>query len=240
MRLNCLLFHPSSALLLAACAVFATVPAQADTMAWTNWSSGTSGSPGSASGTIAGGVTVTYSGQTDGLLNNYPSWTPTTSYTGGAVGNAPPASFNSVKLQGGVTYTETINFSSAIVNPVMAIWSLGAPGNTASFDFNSAEPFTVVAGGPSAEYGGSSIVQSGNDVSGAEGNGTIQFTGTFTSLTFTTPGFEYYYAFTVGEDATLTNGGTPSTVPEPATFSLLGLGLAALPCVRRSLARFRS
>ena len=56
----------------------------------------------------------------------------------------------------------------------------------------------------------------------------------YTSITFTTPDYENYYAFTIGEDDTATvvltggGGGTP-TVPEPATLSLFGMGLAAIP-----------
>lgn len=208
-----------------------SAPAKADTIDWTHWGSATAGSPGSATGT-AGSITVTYSGQTSGLLTNYPSWTPVGTFQGGTVGNAPPANFNSVGLEGGVTYTETITFSSPIVDPVMSIWSLGAPGHAASFNFTSSEPFTIVAGGPSAEYGGSSITASGNNVLGSEGNGTIIFNGTFSSITFTTPTFENYYAFTVGYDATAT-----SPVPEPGSLALLGTGFLALAGLRN---RFRA
>jgi len=74
-------------------------------------------------------------------------------------------------------------------------------------------------------------------VHGNEGNGLVQFSGSFDSITFTTPNFENYYAFTVGYDATLTGGGGTPAVPEPATLSLFGLGVAALPLLRRSLSR---
>ena len=74
----------------------------------------------------------------------------------------------------------------------------------------------------------------------------FQFHGTYTTITFTTPDFEDYYAFTVDEDQTLTSQLSPptpiinSTIPEPATFSLFRIGLAALPFARRALSRLRS
>ena len=214
------------------------MPAQADTIAWANWTTGTAGNPGSASGTLAGGLTVSYSGQTIGLTT-VPTWTPTSTFSGGSVGNAPPSTA-SIALQGtpvgSVPIMETITFSAPIVDPVFAIWSLGQTGTSASFDFlsKSPEPITLISGGPSTEFHGSSISVNGQTVTGNEGNGVIQFDGVFQSISFTTPNFEDYYAFTVGYDQTL----TPS-VPEPATLSLFGLGLAALPIGRKLLMRRR-
>ena len=134
---------------------------------------------------------------------------------------------------------ETITFSSPVVDPVFAIWSLGQAGVSASFDFlsKSPEPITLISGGPSTEFHGSPITVNGQTVTGAEGNGVIQFDGTFSTISFTTPNFENFYAFTVGYDQDLTP--TPS-VPEPATLSLFGLGLAALPIGRKLLMRRRS
>ena len=63
---------------------------------------------------------------------------------------------------------------------------MGAGGTLAAFDFINATP-VFVSGGPSAEYGGSAITIAGNDVLGSEGNGTVQFIGTFTSLSWTNP-----------------------------------------------------
>lgn len=238
MRLHHLFACSSCTLALALCAASAPL-AHADTIDWAAWSSVTSGSPGSASGTI-GSVAVSYSGQTSGLLTDYPSWNPTSSYIGGVVGNAPPAANNSVQLEGGVAYTETITFSSVVADPIIAIWSLGSNGNQASFVFPSTEPISLVAGGPSNEYSGGSLTLSGNSVLGAEGNGVVVVNGNYSSITFTTPGYENYYAFTVGEDQTLTSQLPTAPAPEPATLSLLGLGLAALPFVRSRFSRSRA
>jgi hypothetical protein len=233
MQLKRLLVNPVSAFLLAICVVPAPSIAHADTIAWTSWSSATSGNPGSANGTI-GSITVTYSGQTTGLTN-VPTWTPASTFTGGVVGNAPPHT-PTIQLEGGSALVESITFSSTVVDPIFAIWSLGAGGLPASFDFSSKsdQTFNLLGGGPSTEFGGSGLTALGSVVSGQEGNGLVQFIGSFNSISFTTPQFENYYAFTVGYDATLT---PPPTVPEPATLSLFGLGLAAIPLIRRSLSR---
>ncbi len=186
-----------SALFLAAGAVFSAIPAHADVIDWTAW---TSSGSGSASGTI-GSIIVTYSGQTIGLTS-IPTWTPVATFIGGEVNNPPLAP--SVALTGGTGITETITFSSTIDDPILAIWSLGAIGVSASFDFTAGETFNLLGGGPSTEFDGGPLTQVGQDVFGAEGSGLVQFSGAFNSITFTTPSPEFYYAFTVGFDATKT------------------------------------
>jgi hypothetical protein len=192
---------------------------------WNYWSSPTNG-------TIArDSIDVTFSiagtGSPLDFHFNYPSYTPTTTYADGTVvNNAPFSAAGMVQLGGGNTNVNTVTFSKPVVNPVMAIFSLGQTGIQAQFDFINATPM-FVAGGPSAEFGGSAITIAGNNVFGVEGNGTVQFIGTFASLSWTNPVKEYYYGFDVG---------IPSVAPEPSTLALLSIALvpfAASLCRRR-------
>jgi hypothetical protein len=210
-------------LLLAGAAVPLMLAAGAASAAvtWGTWSN--TYTPGLTTGTATetiGSVTASYTGNVTSVVANYPSYTPTSSYTGPGVPNAPPQSGGILQMTGGPgTGTETITFSSPVVNPVMTIWSLGAGGTNAEFVFNASEPFSLVAGGPSAEYGGGPLTLIPNGVAGMEGNGTLVFHGTYSSLTFTNPDYEYWYGFTLG-----INGG----VPEPATWAVMLLGMSIL------------
>ncbi|HEV8725513.1 MAG TPA: PEP-CTERM sorting domain-containing protein [Candidatus Binatia bacterium] len=200
-------------------------PVQALTM-WTNWTSFTAGTlgGGSATGSV-GGVGVSYSGELNNAVINGSSlsWAPNSSFTGGTVTVSPSVVGDDLRLDGSFTGTNTITFASTVENPVFAIWSLGSPSIPASFNFNATP--TLEAGGPNSQFGGSSITVLGNVVSGREGNGVVQFTGNFTSISWTdTP--EFFYAFTVGINGPLGPGPTP--VPEPTSLILVGLGLVGL------------
>jgi hypothetical protein len=187
---------------------------------WTDWTSATSGFPGSAAGTLDG-VGVSYSGEVIGAVTNGTStiWAPNSSFIGGTVTTSPSVVGDDIRLRGSFDGTNTIVFNSPVENPVFAIWSLGSPGIGASFAFNATP--TLQAGGPNSLFGGSSITVAGDVVSGHEGNGVVQFSGTFTSISWTnTP--ENFYAFTVGLNGPL------GSVPEPAVLTFVGMGLAGL------------
>jgi len=201
--------------LAAVLAVGLTGSASATPIDWTQWNTGfTTGSTGGAA-TGSGGIS--YSGELQNLLFGYPSWGPPGTFNGGTISNAPPPAGGIIQLFGGGTTIDTITFATPVVDPVMAIWSLGQGGRPASFVFDS--PFTIESGGPSNEYGGNPLTFIVGGVNGVEGNGTIQFHGTFSSISWTNPLNENWYGFTVG---------TVSAVPEPSTWAMLILGFAGI------------
>ncbi len=187
---------------------------------WTDWTALTAGAPG-ATGTL-NGAAVTYAGEAiNSVINGAATnWSPNSSFIGGTVTTSPSTIGDIIGLSGPPGGgTGTITFASPIIDPVFAIWSLGSPSASASFTF-SLTP-TLEAGGPNSQYGGASITVLGNVVSGLEGNGVVQFTGTYSTFSWTNT-YEYWYGFTVG-----TNGAS-SAVPEPAAMLLLGSGLIGL------------
>jgi hypothetical protein len=215
--------------------------ASAANIYWANWTSDVVGrTNGSAQGTInvpGAPITVTYSGEVaaeTNINNTYPSWHPVSSFTGGDVGNAPPAGDIIAQNGGAGTGVNTITFSQPIHDPVMAIWSLGSPSIVTQYVFPQTELVNIEGGGPSNEYGGSSIflVSGANAITGDEGNGVIEFIGNYSSITFTNPVFENWYGFTLGV-AGLAVTTPPSSVPEPATYGLVATCLAVFGITRR-------
>lgn len=161
--------------------------------------------------------------QTDGSGINY--WNPSAPYISAQVQNAPPTT-DILALVGGQNQIYTVTLSEAIKDPIMAIVSLGAGGTPTTYDFDS--PFTIVSQG-AGYWGGSatSLTQLPGDILlGAEGHGTIQFIGTFTTFSWVVPTPETWHGFTFG--IRTTEAIEPSAVPEPASMAIWGLG--ALGC----------
>jgi hypothetical protein len=190
---------------------------------WANWTSATPGVPGTASGNIGSNM-LTYTGEfTFAQLSNIGTyyWTGAlkgapgdiSPYISATVENNPPTA-DLIAQTGGYSGVNTITFSQAVTDPVMAIVSLGRPTQNVTYYFN--QPFTILSQGPGWWGGPGTLTQSGNNLIGLEGDGTIQFLGTYTSISWTAPDFEFWYGFTVG------------VVPLPPTALLLGTGLLGL------------
>jgi hypothetical protein len=117
--------------------------------------------------------------------------------------------------------TGTITFSVPVLNPYISFISVGQTGVPITYDFGSAA-FSVLSNNnvQCAFWGCGSYTTSGNTLTGREFSGTIQFLGTYSSLSLTTTPTENWHGITVGAPVTAT--------PEPATLGLVGTGLVGL------------
>ena len=202
--------------------VIAATSAEAATISWADW---TDSNSRSASGTIDG-ITLGFTGniypaaQTNGGANY---WDVNSSiYTAPGLDNPPPDS-DIIRLTGGTgTGTQTLVFSESVVNPVMAILSLGTPHLLVSYDFDT--PFTILNQG-TGFWGGTNTslsVGSPNQLLGSEGHGLIQFQGKIDRISWTIPTAEYWHGFTVGVIE------STESVPEPTVSILSFLSLSVV------------
>jgi VPDSG-CTERM motif len=217
-----------------------------EAVTYTDWTSASApGLSASATGSMnlsSGTVNVSYSGEfAFAQVNNSGTqfWTqpdaPTSlPYTGNAiVGNAPSTSDIIALSEPSGVELDTITFSKPVLNPIMLINSLGQPGLGVSYVFN--QSFTLLSAGTGYWGGnadGSSLVKSGNTLTGYEGTGAIEIPGEVSTISWYTGGQygnEYWNGFTIGavtQQATgVPDGGT--------TLALLGAGFSALLGLKR-------
>ncbi|MET3133951.1 hypothetical protein AAKU55_004244 [Oxalobacteraceae bacterium GrIS 1.11] len=192
------------------------------TVNWTSWSSSSTGT----SAQNAQSINVSYSGDTIGLDHNAYIYDVPSSFTSAEVTNTP-GNLGTILMQGGNATINTFHFSHAVVNPYIALFSVGQDSVPVSFNFLNGASFSVLSQGAGHWAGGSLTALPGNTtIVGREGNGVLKFNGTFTDISFTTPNSEYYYGATIG----LAN---VAAVPEPSNYAMLLAGLAGLGLVLR-------
>ena len=189
---------------------------------------------GTASGTTGsiGGVNFTFTGPyafVDSSTSGQPDYFAQAAgvYTSAVAGNAPTDSSLIALSDSGNLHT--ITFSTPVSNLIFDEFSLGGGGTTTSYTFDT--PFTVLSCGASSEYGGGcfssgSTGSTATVLTGNEANGTIEFSGPISSLSFTTANGEFWNGFDLGL-ATQTVP-TPAATPEPNSFILLGTGLLSI------------
>ncbi|MBE2241827.1 MAG: PEP-CTERM sorting domain-containing protein [Burkholderiaceae bacterium] len=220
--------------LIAAAALAAlSVPAAAAPVVWIDWTSGTPGANGSASGVVdlgapgpdASDISVEYAGeiafiQTSGGTNY---WTGNPSpYVSPEVDNAPGTP-DIIALSSATS--KTLTFSAPVDNLFFAVVSLNGNG----YAFN--EDFDILSYG--CGYWGcgtltKEIVGSEYRLIGSgEPHGVIRFNRAVTSITWTSLTNEYWNGFTVG-----TYGAAPP-IPEPSTLALASLGLLGIIAAAR-------
>lgn len=188
-----------------------------DTVYYVDWTAANSAA-GTASGVInlpngdvvgvelstSGGTPlwgVQHDGTIDGsLATHYPSanytpWFRPAPYISTEVPNAPPGD-EIVTLSGGSSTVYTVTLSEPIVDPIMAILSLGSGSNATTYDFDT--PFTIVSQGYGAHGGCSTCLsqQPGDVLRGVEGHGTVRFDGTMSTFSWTVPTPENWHGFT--------------------------------------------
>ena len=222
------------AALLAGATWFIAPTAQAVTV-WTDWSAAATvggAALNSVSGSLSLGVapvSVTYRGATDAVQLSDADWwdvagTPDPYSVTGA-----PNQHDIIRLIGGEGSLHRISFSTAVVDPVIALLSVGTRSQQVDYVF--AQKPTLLSSGVGWWGGCSScLFVNGHTVSGTEGHGVVQFKGSFTELTWSVPQAEYWHGFTVG-------AASVTAVPEPPVSALLACGLlvGAYLAKRRSL-----
>ena len=87
----------------------------------------------------------------------------------------------------------------------------------------------MIATGPGSFGNGPLTELDGNILEGREGHGTIQFLGTFSSISWTIPTYEHWHGITVG----IPGVADPPAAPAPGVLLLVGMGAAWSAICRR-------
>ena len=219
-------------LLAAGIAAISLQSASAALNSWVNWT----GAPGSYNLTMSTGasnlnyansasgtlfdpntnstINVTYSGEVYSLSEfnntNGTNWFANTgTYLNSVVSTLPPRG-NFIAVTGYSGLTNTLTFSSPVTNLLMSIGSLGNTGTQGRLVFN--RNAVVVSSGQGLYGNGPLTMSNSTTLVGNEGNGIVQFEGTWSSLSWTIPNDEQYMVYNIG----ISNASaSAAAVPEP-------------------------
>lgn len=187
--------------------------AQSVSADWIDWTNTTTGTMTIGSAT----VNVTLAGNPMDLVNGdgyYSSYNATT------YASLSPSDL--IRVDAPSSFT--LNFDQTVSDLYMALVSVGRANAPVNYYFG--DSFTVLSSGPN-QWGYNGYTVSGNTFTGTEYNGVLHFSGDFDSITFNTNPNEYWHGFNFASFA------TASSVSEPASIALLGLGLIGLAAARR-------
>jgi len=160
---------------------------------WTDW---TSTGTNTVTGTL-GGAGVTYTGEyrsadLGGGTNYWIENTPPP-YTGSTLVNNAPTAGMLIRLVGAAS--NRIQFSTPVLDPIMAIVSMGRRSQAVTYDFD--QPFTVLSDGSGYWGAGAYTLDTGDVLVGNEFHGVIQFSGWVSEINFTSTN-ENWQGFTFG------------------------------------------
>lgn len=181
---------------------------------WIDWSSTSSGTLNIAPNTINVSMTGAPIGLSNGDYYYNNAATGGTAVTGTYAGLMPS---DMIQVNGASTFTLT--FSSAILNPYIALVSVGQGGYPVTYSFGA--PVSVLSAGGNY-WGYSGYTVNGNNFTGYEYNGILQLQGSYSSISFSTAPGENWHGFNIGSAA------VANAVPEPETYAMMLAGLGLL------------
>ncbi len=230
--------------------------AYANTISWTDWTSGNGNTYYGTLTTPTAIVDVEYYNergvgfaQLDGTGIDY--WQngrngrneDTSPYTSDIVENIPTGTDIIALRYAG---TQTLSFSQTIANPIFSYVSLNGNGYAFDQDFEILSFGNISDGNDIGYWGAGTSYKVVVDLGGGnyeyqllgtgEPHGTIRFTGAFDTVTWRSLSNEYWNGFTVGVEGTaeeIFDNQDSSSVPEPATFILFGLGILGIAGMNR-------
>ena len=214
-----------SVLALTIAAVALTTPTVASAQTWANWSL-----PTTCGGSVSGGL-ATYTGTYNAVQNSSGNVACGTIGSGGSNFWLPAAHYsptpNNISIiqliqAGG---PNTITFNQAVIDPYIAMVSIGQPSQLHWVTYLFSNAFSVISHNtvtPAFWGTGSYSTPDAMTLVGKEFSGVLQFSGAYAagqSLTFTVSNNEDWHGFTVG---------ATSVVPEPSTSALMSVGLIGM------------